>query len=357
MKSNKTMIVLLFILITATLSACGGSYYSATSWPGLAADTQYAYLAYNTQVFAVNLETGEESWRYPEKASNAITFFADPVLTEDGQLLVPSYDHKLYSLDPQNGNQNWVFDGSTDRLIASPLVTELGIFQVSADGSLYALDFSGNLDWTFKTGGPLWARPTADAGCTCLFLASMDHHVYAVDTTSGDLLWKSEDLNGALVGAPAYDPGGLVIVGTFGSEVIALDAETGAESWRFTTEGWVWSGGVVDQGTIYLGDLDGYVYSLDISDGSQNWRIQPGGPIIGSPLLTEDQLYISTENDTVYLVSLDGKVNDTEVVGGTLYASPFVAGDLILIAPMNSDILLAAITPTGAQQWTFMPEK
>ena len=46
-----------------------------------------------------------------------------------------------------------------------------------------------------------------------------------------------------------------------------------------------------------------------------------------------------------------------QVVSGTLYASPYAAGDLILIAPINSDILLAALTTTGAQQWTYMPEK
>ena len=183
-----------------------------------------------TNVYAVDLDSGEEAWRYPEEASAKITFFADPVLTPDGQLLAPSYDHKLYSLDPANGSENWIFSGSTDRLIASPLVTEQGIFQVSADGNLYALDFDGNLKWTFETGGPVWARPAVNEDCTCLFVASMDHHVYAVDAITGDLLWKSDDLGGAIVGTPAFDHGDTVIVGTFGSEVIALDAETGQVS-------------------------------------------------------------------------------------------------------------------------------
>ena len=189
-------------------------------------------------------ESGAEAWRFPAEADNKTTFFADPALTPDGQLVAPSYDHKLYSIDPLSGNDNWVFDGSTDRLIASPLITEQGIFQVSADGNVYALDFEGNLEWTFETGGPVWASPTMNESCTCLFVVSMDHHVYAVDAETGDLLWKSEDLNGAIVGKPAFDHNDTVIVGTFGSEVIALNAENGRVSWRFATEGWVWSGAI-----------------------------------------------------------------------------------------------------------------
>jgi outer membrane protein assembly factor BamB len=357
MNRKLLLIPILIILLAFSLSACGGSYYTPSSWPGLAANDQYIFLAYSTYVHAINPETGEEAWRYPEKASNATTFFSNPVLTDDGQLLVASYDHKLYSLDPQNGSENWIFTNATDRLIASPLVTAEGIFQASADGSIYALGYNGVQQWSYKTDGPIWASPVADDSCTCLYLASMDHHVYAVDASTGELIWKSATLNGAMVGSPAYDPAGQVIVGTFGSEVVALDAETGTENWRYDTEGWVWSGGVILDDAIYLGDLDGFVYSLNLTNGRQNWRIQPGGPIIGSPLLTDGQLYISTENDTVYQVSLDGNVIDSFVVGGTLYASPYKAGDLILIAPLNSDILLAALTSTGAQQWTFTPAK
>jgi outer membrane protein assembly factor BamB len=358
MKYKIPLLTVSLILLATALSACGGgSAYTATSWPGLAANEENAFLAYNPHIYAVSLESGEEAWRYPEEASAKITFFANPTLTPDGQVLAPSYDHKLYSLNPDNGRENWVFSESSDRLIASPLVTEEGIFQVSADGNLYALDFEGNLSWTFKTGGPVWARPAMNLDCTCLFVASMDHHVYAVNAITGDLLWKSEDLGGAIVGTPAFDHGDTVIVGTFGSEIVALDAETGRKSWSFATEGWVWSGGVLFEDAFYTGDLDGYIYSIDAATGEQNWRVQPGGAIIGSPLLLNDQLVVSSENDTVFFISLDGDVLDSQVVSGTLYASPYAAGDLILIAPINSDILLAAITPTGAQQWTYMPEK
>ena len=357
MKYKIPLLIVSLILLAVALTACGGSYYQSTSWPGLTANDEFAFVAYNTFVYAVELDSGEEAWRYPKEASAKITFFADPVLTPEGELLVPSYDHKLYSIDPADGSENWIFDGASNRLIASPLVTEEGIFQASADGNLYALDFSGDLKWTFKTGGPVWARPARNVDCTCLFIASMDHHVYSVDAITGELVWKSEDLGGSVVGTPAFDHGDTVIVGTFGSKIVALDAKSGEEVWSFSTQGWVWSGGLLHQGIFYVGDLEGYIYGIDAATGEQIWRVQPGGAIIGTPILVNEQLIFTSETDTVFFISLEGDVEDSKTIAGQLYASPYATGDIILVAPISPDTLLAALTSTGAQQWTYMPEK
>lgn len=82
------------------LSACAGAANTATSWPGLTVDDQFAYVAYNTQVYAVDLSNGKEVWRFPDEPDNSVTFFADPELTDDGQLIVGGYDFNLYSLEP-----------------------------------------------------------------------------------------------------------------------------------------------------------------------------------------------------------------------------------------------------------------
>ena len=68
-----------------TLSACAGGVTTATSWPGLTVDDKYAYVAYNTQVYAVDLVNGTERWRYPAEPDNNVTFYADPTLSEDGR--------------------------------------------------------------------------------------------------------------------------------------------------------------------------------------------------------------------------------------------------------------------------------
>jgi hypothetical protein len=81
-------------------------------------------------------------------------------MTPDGQLLVPSYDFKLYSLDPVSKSEKWVFSGSDNRLIGSPFVFENLIYQPSADGNVYVVDLQGNQVRVLETEEA--AAPVAD---------------------------------------------------------------------------------------------------------------------------------------------------------------------------------------------------
>ena len=109
MKHKHYLFILVFIGIAVTLSACAGGVTTATSWPGLTVDDQYAYVAYNTQVYAVDLINGSERWRYPAEPDNKITFYADPSLSQDGQLIVGGYDFVLYSLIVSSMARIWSF--------------------------------------------------------------------------------------------------------------------------------------------------------------------------------------------------------------------------------------------------------
>ena len=95
MKYKQFILILAITIIAVTLSACAGGATQASSWPGLIVDEQYAYVAYNTQVYAVDLVNGTEKWRYPGEPDNNITFYSNPSLSESGQLIVGGYDGVL----------------------------------------------------------------------------------------------------------------------------------------------------------------------------------------------------------------------------------------------------------------------
>lgn len=323
----------------------------------MAASTDTAYLAAGSQVYAVDLNTGSEKWRYPAKVNAKISFYANPVLSPDGQLIVPSYDHKLYSINPVTGSENWIFTGSNNRLVGSPLVTQKMIYQPSTDGYLYAVDITGKQVWKQETNGPLWAQPATNPDCGCVYVASMDHMVYSFDEKTGNLLWQSEDLGGAMVGTPAVSTDGVLYVGTFGKELIALDARNGSIKWRFNTQAWVWSGPAVANNVVYFGDLDGYFYALNAADGTFQWRIQPQNSIVGTPVVLEDKIYFTTEADTLYIVSTTGDITNSRLIGGVIYSSPVIAGDTILVAPTSIDSVLVALNLDGNKKWTFTPAK
>jgi outer membrane protein assembly factor BamB len=357
MKSKKQILVCTLFLISIFLSACSSAIYASTGWHGLTSSSDVAYLAAGTQVYAVDLNTGSEKWRYPAKVNAKVTFYANPVLTEDDQLIVPSYDHKLYSLDPATGNEKWIFQGSNNRLIASPLVTQNMIYQPSADGDIYAIDLNGNQVWKNQTGGPIWAQPATNPDCGCVYVASMDHKIYSYDTKTGKELWVSQDLGGALVGTPAVSTDRTLYIGTFGKEMIALDGANGSIRWRFTTQDWVWSGPALANNALYFGDLSGYFYALNATDGSSLWRIQPNNAIVDTATVSGDHIFFTTEADTLYILTTTGDIVNSKVIGGVIYSSPVIAGDTILVTPTGFDALLVALNLDGNQKWTFTPAK
>jgi outer membrane protein assembly factor BamB len=357
MKSKKLLLFITFIFISILISACSSSVYASTSWHGLTSPTDKAYLAAGTQVYAIDIKTGSENWRYPDKANAKVTFYANPVLTSDEQLLVPSYDSNLYSLNPSTGSENWVFEDSHNRLIGSPLVMDKIIYQPSTDNFVYAINLSGQPIRVYETDGPVWAQPTSLTDCGCIYVASMDHTVYSFDASSDRQLWRTEDLGGSMVGTPAVGPDGILYVGTFGSELIALDASNGSVKWRFSTEDWVWSGPVLSNDVLYFGDLSGYFYALNAIDGTSLWRIQPQNSIVSPPVILEDKIYLTTEGDTFFTINTAGDVVNSKVIGGLIYGSPVVTGDTILVAPTNFDSLLVAMNLDGNQKWTFAAAK
>jgi outer membrane protein assembly factor BamB len=358
MKPKKYLLPFVLLLAGLLLSACtGNSATLASSWPGVTVDQNTAYVAYNQHVYAIDLGNRTEKWRYPAEPDKNVFFYSSPAITSDGHLLAGGYDHVLYNLDMTNGTQTWAFKEAKNRFIGTPLIGAAAIYAPNADHKLYAMDFTGKLLWTFETGGPLWATPVSDPDCSCLFVPSMDHYLYSVNAETGVQQWKSDDLGGSLVGTPAYGPNDLLYVGTFAREMLAIDASNGKVVWRTPTTGWVWGGPLLQDGKLYFGDLEGVIYAMDAANGTILWQLQPDGPIAQPPLLTADELYFATQSGSLIAVSLDGTLNWNQPVGGKLYTSPVISGDLVLTAPVGADALFYAYNTAGVQQWPYIIEK
>ena len=357
----KFLFLTTILFITATfLSACAGGATVASSWPGLVVDTDTAYVANNRFVHAINLANGSQKWQYPAEPDNKFSVFADPAITSDGQLIVGGYNKILYSLNPATGQLNWQFTDATNNYIAPPLATNKGIFAANADNNVYALNSSGTLVWTSTFEDEVWAQPLADQDCDCLYLSSMGHTVFSLNPDDGSIIWQSEELGGSVVGVPVLSPEKVLYVGTFGSEIIALNAQNGEEIWGVPTEDMIWSGPTLIEDRLYFGDKSGNFYAFSAKDGSTIWKITSDnldGPIIGSPLVDGDTIYFGTEDGTLFALDTSGNVKWKQTVGGPIYPTPRLAGDLILVAPMKVDELLIAFTKDGTRQWSFVPAK
>jgi eukaryotic-like serine/threonine-protein kinase len=357
---TKFLLITSFALLAISLSACTAADV-ASSWPVLTVDVtnNTGYLAYNQYIYAIDLTTGIQKWKFPAKSSKGESFYSAPILTSDGQLIAGSYNHVLYSINLATGQANaWSFK-TQHRIIANPLATEQAIYVAVADGKLYALDTNLKPIWKtpFTAKGAIWAQPAPDGVCNCIFVASMDHNLYAVDTQTGSVIWE-RDLGGALVGTPTISPDGKLYIGSFDSEMYTLDAKTGNIIGQpFKTNGWIWGGPALSDGHLYFGDLKGNFYVLNIQDGSASTS-QLEGAIISTPLVISDTVYVTTEAGHLYTLDKTGKViKPAYTLKGKLQAPAIQYNDLVLITPVGSESYLIALDATGKQVWAFPTPK
>lgn len=370
MKPKSIFYVLVFVLAAALLSGCTGRAGFSNSWPGLAADSEHAYLTSGQYVYAVNLSNGTEAWRYPAKGTNSLQFIAQPVIAPDGTVIVGSAgsDHRLVALDPSSLSgdtfktpaEKWVFSEAKSSWVAGVLVVNNKVFAPNSDGTLYVLDLQdGQSTKTalkkIELGGSLWSQPSTDG--KLVYVATLDHHLYAINPETYEFAWPAIDLGGAAPGTPLVGPDGNVYIGSFAAEVVKVDPAAGTSTSLTSTEGWVWGGPVNDGPTIYFGDLDGNLFAVDTTSGSQLWSIKPDGPIAGSPLVMPNYIVFATESGSLYAVDRDGKIVWQQLIGGQIYTSPVAGGDNILVAPMQADFSLSARDANGSQVWSYTPQK
>ncbi len=346
----------LFSLIAVAallLSACATS--TTTSWPGLAADADRAYLASGSFVYAVRLSDGTKVWQYPAQAGPQ-HYYSSPTVTPDGVVLVGSAgsDDGLMALDAATGTPKWpaAFTAS-DRWVAPTLVAGSTVYAINNNGTLYALSLAdGTKQWSLKVGGEMWGSPATNG--TLVFINSLDHNLYAVDPTAIKIAWKV-DLGGAAPSAPSLSAdGSTVYAGSFGKKVFAVDAATGAVRWSADVKDWIWGTPAVVGSNLFAADISGNIYSFAAPDGKDAAPVlQPDGPITGSPVVLGTGVLVATESGTLIAYDQTGAKSWDANVGGKIYASPAVGGSTIAVAPLNTDFLLAGLDQTGKILWKF----
>ena len=104
--------------------------------------------------------------------------------------------------------------------------------------------------------------------------------------------------------ASAAESHGKLFIGSHAGMFYALDAATGAVSWKIEL-GSISTRAVVDRGRIYVGTNDGTMVCLDTYDGSERWRYATRGPILQPPVLAGDLVFFSNEADQVYALDQD----------------------------------------------------
>jgi outer membrane protein assembly factor BamB len=380
--TSAQILVGVVVLSALLLSACGGG--AGQSWAGISInpDTNSVYVAFSQKLVALNPTSGAVEWQYPEKTSGSIQFYAVPVV-DNGMIYVGDYEGRMHAIDT-SGKEKWVYDPPKETLIGPLSLTakDRVISGVAIDSNLVFFGLgsrnvlalsreTGQKVWEFSTNHGVWAtplylpaNPNDKNNQATLYVASLDHYFYALDPETGKELWR-KDLGGAAPGNLIYDQArNWVYVGTFTSELLAVDLSTHDIVYRFKADDWLWDGPALDGDMLYFGDLAGSLYALRVTDSGfqQVWKekvAQDG--IRATPLLTGDTVIVGSKDDRVYAVSTqDGSSRWSMNTGGqALSELVLIPGDtqspaLVVVGTDNSGKLVFAYTvDTGEERWHY----
>lgn len=179
------------------------------------------------------------------------------------------------------------------------------------------------------------------------------HVLLALDAVTGEERWRFV-VDHRLEG-PATVVDGVVYLGDHLSEinrdtiraggtVYALDAATGEERWRAATNRGVRTAPTVVDGVVYLADLGGGVRALDAAAGRERWQTGAGAGPTGLAV-TAAAVYIGTGTDD--LIAFDA------ASGEERWRSPLGDGRFAEPVPTVGGVglLLALDAASGAEHW------
>jgi len=381
---KRIAIIVLGLLI---LSGCS-SVVTGESWGNLSAapDGKSVYLAYKNQLVKIKITTDQNNQQQPvpewqAKDSANPTFFAAPAITADGQVFAGSFSTRgLYAFQADNGSElsNWSIPKFTDKVVAGPVVNGDMVYVGMGDRGVRAYNRKTGKELIFDgTKFGVWGRPVVIG--EVVYAASLDHNLYALNATTLEKIW-SIDLEGAIADSPTWDGKSTLYVGTWNSEVLAVDI-SGAQpkiSTRFKTKNWVWGSPIYDNDVLYFGDLSGNLYALYTKTWQQKWVRPPDadapGGIRGRIGIAKDVTHIKvvagkpepetiptmivfgTEGKKAYALDGDGNLIWISAVtmSDRILSDMLIVGNSVIFTTQSEDQLVVSLNlSTGQRDWSL----
>lgn len=283
--------------------------------------------------------TNEPRVQYKENFKGG--FSAAPVVTED-RILLPELEEgsRLVALDRNTREIAWTADAGD--LASSPIVDGGRIYTISSIGELRAWSELGAELWQIDLETRVTARPALLG--TTLLVAASDGGLHTFDAETGEHLQSIYPEVGPIWGDPVVltdrPVGRTAVFATLDGQLLELDADltvvrqrsfpsrffagpaaagdrlylaghegtvwcydwtTDAIDWRLDLEdATVRMSPALGGDYLAIGDLQGALTIIDRVRGLNVWTTELDGALTSTPLFHGDQLYVITEQGTLY---------------------------------------------------------
>lgn len=256
-------------------------------------------------VYALDAATGKQIW----KNSIGGAHNSSPLVVS-GKVIIGAgaKETLVYALNAETGAVEWKL--ATGQPVSSSASALGGVVYIgSNDGKYYAIDIAtGKEKWSVQTdGGIFLSSPLISNNLAIGAPGDYDRSVSAWAAADGKPAWQytMPGEGKTLVSSPAADSDTVYVnSGYKTSTLYAINSTTGALRWKTNTgEGTEFgylSSPAVGKEYVWVGSADGKLLGIDKKTGAVKANIDLGKPILSSPALTADKALVASTDGFLY---------------------------------------------------------
>jgi outer membrane protein assembly factor BamB len=252
-------------------------------------------------LYALDVATGEEKWRYEvgEPVLGTPNLLSVPAAGEEADraavVVVSQSDGALHSVALADGQPIWQTEG-VSRCDGSPAVGDGLVVFGSCVAALHVFSAAdGKLERDIEVGADSEVAGGVAVYGDAVFTGSRSGRVLQADLRTGDPVWVNEDAEDEVFTTPAVNRDSVVFASSDGY-IYALDRETGNRRWQFDTNG-------APSSPVIAGDKvvvasDGFLHVVRLEDGAPVWSYEVSDVITG-PAVVGRMIIVGSEDGTV----------------------------------------------------------
>lgn len=218
------------------------------------------------------------------------------------------------------------------------------LFIGSCAGVFYALDkTSGNVLWSHDAakgekkvgfhGDPIITEDLIIIGTDINGEASGNGYVYAFERTAGKERWKVATGRGIASDLVRIESSLFGV--TLSDELVSVDLTSGKRNWTFTSrEGRadrMPSAPSISSGCLFYGDRDGGLFAINSKDGRVVWQRELTTPVSTSLVAAGESVYFGAANHLYRVNRKTGEIEAHLLASGWSFGRPIISADSLLV--------------------------
>ena len=277
-------------------------------------------------VLGLDARDGSIRWRHELGAgldARAAAVFAAPAV-DGGELLIGN-QRRLVALSPTTGTAMWARDpvGASEDFVSMAAVAvddgvAVGVFNRELGGVSGFDRDTGHRRWHLEGEHALSINASPVIADGLVYLVNGATSVLALELATGVARWHTRldplgfDWAIATIGTPALARG-ILVVPTLWRDLVALDAQSGLERWRFagrvgplrtthyrgTHEAGFEASPVITGDVVWAADTSGRLTALDLHTGQALWSTELGVPVLAGLATSGAWLVVASYDGTV----------------------------------------------------------